>query len=124
MADTRLFRSADEAISHHRGAVENRDQHLFGVRIWQDFHEANPGIDHDRLERLIAQHWDELERMPTKQAMEVLARAAGGRRHQAPEPPAEVFDPNAEMGLGQIIRNRKEVRRQFSVVNPKRRTVG
>jgi hypothetical protein len=118
MADARLFRSANEAIAHHRGAVENKDDPTFTARVWHDFHETHPGLDPDRVEQVIAQHWDELEKMPTHQAMAVLARAAGGRGQQAPEP--DQVEPADEPSLRTLINKRKEVRRQFSVVNPRR----
>jgi hypothetical protein len=125
--DRRLFRSADEAIAFHRGALTREDANeIYPGRVWKAFHEANPGLNPDAVERAIEQHWDELEGMHPEQAMALLAERAGGRPRvdARPQPPPEkdLFDPNTELSISDIIAKRRESRRFISAARGGRRT--
>ena len=81
--DRRLFRTANEAIAFHRGALtEEGASELYPARMWQAFHEENPGLDPDAVDRAIKEHWDDLQKLPPDQALDLLVEASGGSRRQ------------------------------------------
>jgi hypothetical protein len=128
-ADKRLFRNADEAIAYHRGALNEKGaSDLYGARFWQAFHEENPGLDPKAVERAIKENWDQLERMPTDQAMGRLVEAAGGRRQQAPPAHVEgpkkkdLWDPNETLSISDLVHKRREERRVMAAAGPRSRT--